>query len=761
MTRVWRQAPPLFRSPRILLLVSPFILMAPVWLLGKALYWGTPSTQFIPWWWQAWQTLRAGEWPLWNPLVGMGAPLMANYQSALFYPPTWIYFGLAAVGGLPLMAWGQAILVALHLAWAAWGMGLLIRRLGLNELAQTVGGLAFALSGYLVARAHFLSVNAAVAWLPWILLAAFDLVHQPHNKRHLLKLALLLAMQWLAGHAQVAWYTFLLALAWTAFWAWRAGRGQRLWQTALGFAAAAFGALLLSLVQLLPTAEFLLNSQRAAQVDFAEAATYSFWPWRLLALFAPNFFGNPAHGNYWGYGNYWEDAIYVGLLPLSLAIAAVWAWKKFSKDKPLVFFLIGLSCISILLALGNNTPLFAWLFAHVPSFSLFQSPTRFSLWLVFALALLAAFAAARWKRPTGRALYWSRLAVAAAVAVIFGSVIALWLQAQGLIAADPTFFAACFSMGFFALGATLLNLHAPKSEKFKSARWVWLVSLLLAADLLYAGWGLNPGADLNLYKEDAALHTALRQELGEGRLYLSPADERALKFEQVFRFDTFFSEDPRTIRAVLLPNIAGLDGFPSANNFDPLVPARYTSWMDVLDSATPEQQAVMLARMNVSVVETRIPDEGASVSFTPLEYLPRARWVNCVQVGSAHSSPLDSVEIDIAQPSTRCGTGESGQVVLGSATANRIVLDVDAAGGGWLILADTYYPGWHAFANGKESIIYPADGVFRAVYLEPGQVQLEFVYQPLSFYCGLTVSVGAWLSWFFFWRRWKFSTLVQ
>ena len=127
---------------RHLLLLCPFILLAPVWLAGNALYWGTPSSQFIPWWWQAWQTISAGEWPLWNPLLGMGAPLLANYQSALFYPPHWIYFGLAALGGLPLMAWGMAFIVSLHLAWAGWGMGLLVKRLGKSELAQTVARVA-------------------------------------------------------------------------------------------------------------------------------------------------------------------------------------------------------------------------------------------------------------------------------------------------------------------------------------------------------------------------------------------------------------------------------------------------------------------------------------------------------------------------------------------------------------------------------------------------------------------------------------------
>ena len=47
--------------------------------------------------------------------------------------------------------------------------------------------------------------------------------------------------------------------------------------------------------------------------------THSFWPLRLLTLLSPDFFGNPAQNNFWGYDNYWENAAYIGLIPLLLA----------------------------------------------------------------------------------------------------------------------------------------------------------------------------------------------------------------------------------------------------------------------------------------------------------------------------------------------------------------------------------------------------------------------------------------------------------
>ncbi len=103
--------------PYLPVVILPLVLFANVLFTGKALYWGTPELQFIPWRAFAWESLKQGILPLWNPLNGMGAPLLANYQLALFYPPGWLLYGFAALGGIPWMAWAHTLLVVLHLIW--------------------------------------------------------------------------------------------------------------------------------------------------------------------------------------------------------------------------------------------------------------------------------------------------------------------------------------------------------------------------------------------------------------------------------------------------------------------------------------------------------------------------------------------------------------------------------------------------------------------------------------------------------------------
>jgi len=79
------------------------------------MYWGTPLLQFYPWRRFALDAIRSGHLPLWNPYLGNGAPLIANHQSAVFYPPNWISLLLP-------LDYSLGWLAALHLIWAGTGM---------------------------------------------------------------------------------------------------------------------------------------------------------------------------------------------------------------------------------------------------------------------------------------------------------------------------------------------------------------------------------------------------------------------------------------------------------------------------------------------------------------------------------------------------------------------------------------------------------------------------------------------------------------
>ena len=179
----------------------------------------------------------------------------------------------------------------------------------------------------------------------------------------------------------------------------------------VGILAFAVGlALLISAVQILPTVEFVQQSLRSNGAERTFALTYSFWPWRLITLLAPDFFGHPAQGNYWGYANYWEDHAYMGILPLFLALIAIWHYfrsrlssraqifnpQSLNQDggrspiaNQIVLFFAALIPVTLVLAMGWNTPIYLWVFEWTPGFSFFQAPARLLIWYTVAMAVLA------------------------------------------------------------------------------------------------------------------------------------------------------------------------------------------------------------------------------------------------------------------------------------------------------------------------------------------------------------------------------------
>lgn len=738
-------------TPTSLLTLLPVILLAPALNPQRALFWGTPILQFYPWRKAALHLIQTGQIPWWLPEVGMGAPLAANHQSALFYPPTWLALALGWLGGETALIWGHAVVAVGHLILAAWGMYHLAQALGLRTPGPLVSGLAYALSGYLVARLGFFSINAATAWVPWVLLGVLRLVRSP-NRAVWARLSLAIGLQWLAGHAQTAWYTGVLAALWALFLLILRPRQKR--RAGLWLFSAALAALAVAAVQIVPTAEYLSQSWRATGVPPEEALAYSFWPWHGLNFLSPMAFGTPARGDFWGFGNYWEDAVYVGLLTLLLAFAALGRALRrrgWSYHRLLALFWFGVALLGMTLALGQHSPLFRWLYAHVPTFDLFRAPTRWSLWTEIGLALLAGLGAHGWHRPQGRGLYWTRLAATAALAVTLGAGLAWWVTRT----THPTLIWAFTLAGIWALGSAGLHLLAPPSGRAEyRRRWAWAVGLWLGADLLVAGWGLNPTLPMAALTTPRLEIQEVKRQVGTGRLFLPPEDEYRLKFARFFRFDTFSPPQGwKALRPSLLPNLTLWEGIPSANHFDPLLPGRFVSWLTMWEQASPAGQERLLDRMGVTVLERVATEPPYAFAFIPRATAePLVRWVPWAWVASSPEAAQQAVlrRAEQGGAAWRCAVvleGNSAPALTPpeplvtcpqtqvSITPLRItptqrVWEVRSDRPGLLFEAEVWYPGWRAWVDDRPVPLLRAEYLFRAVAVPAGKHRVVVRYMP-------------------------------
>lgn len=84
---------------------------------------------------------------------------------------------------------------------------------------------------------------------------------------------------------------------------------------------------------------------------------------------------------------------------------------------------------------------------------------------------------------------------------------------------------------------------------------------------------------------------------------------------------------------------------------------------------------------------------------------------------------------------------EESKVEIVDYQPTHVEIEAQIDGKGFLVLSDTYYPGWKVYIDGKEKRIYRADYLLRAIFLSPGFHKVKFIFDPLSFKSGLWLTL--------------------
>ncbi len=356
------------------------------------------------------EALRQGRLPLWNPHLFMGAPLMANSQVGLFYPPNWFFLWLDAP---KQVAWS----IGLHIALAG-GLMLAFTRhtLLLDWRASLIAAILFAFGGYLGAQVEHINQLQAAAWLPLLFLLYDSGLRRQTRRPWVLLLALIIALTLLAGHAQTVFIS-LFGLGLYALWqailesAYQPFQNvtdhhqlqkkssikinkfifypiafiQSIFHYLWPIGMAAILAAALAAIQLLPTAELSGLSIRSEGLTFQEVVSFSLRPTNLhYSLLPPiNVDLTQVMGEAFG-----EWVAYLGITGLVLAmlgiLSAIW--------QPAARRFIFLSGGGLVLSFGLFTgPLYIALYHLVPGFDLFRVPARWLLLYAFGMAVLAGF----------------------------------------------------------------------------------------------------------------------------------------------------------------------------------------------------------------------------------------------------------------------------------------------------------------------------------------------------------------------------------
>ena len=368
-------------------------------------------TYFYPYREYAAYVWRQGHLPLWNPYLFMGAPFLANIQSAVLYPLN------IAVAWLPAPQLVN-VSIALHTFLAGLFTYAFARRsLHLPPFGSFLSAVCFALGGFLGAQVEHINQLNATAWLPLLLLlmdkvwetAALypqdidedqsmkDYRARPDFPARLasgLLASLVVALQVLAGHTQATYIALFgvgLYALFPPFVARFASKKSCKWNALLRTVGVRLLLLagvvglgsLLSAAQLLPSLELSGLSYRSGGLPYQEAVSFSLRPQLLLQSLLPPY--NLDLSQVFG-ASFSEYVVYVSVVGLLVAVVG-WAWGRHPHRH--VFGLLALT--GLFLGLGVFNPVYYLLYRLVPGFALFRAPVRWMLLYSLGVSLLIGY----------------------------------------------------------------------------------------------------------------------------------------------------------------------------------------------------------------------------------------------------------------------------------------------------------------------------------------------------------------------------------
>ncbi len=518
------------------------------------------------------------------------------------------------------------------------------------------------------------------------------------------------------------------------------------------------------------------QSIRSSGVNYLQAITWSF-AWKdFIQFFLPDVFGYTQNIEKYWLNQSWLKSVYLGLGPILFALIY---FVKGNRNK---YFFLGLIIFSLILGLGGNTPVYK-LLHKIPPFNSVRYPVKFLFLLFFSISAAAAMGLDALR--TGLANNDRTVKRLVIVFFYLGFLFALvwaflnfrhdaivqYLTRRNIN--PPLYNEIWFNVHnakrfllFSFLFCTGLLLYARIRVKKIALSFVLLV---LVMDLFLANYGFYGSISWEWFRSSAGFTHEISNNTETERFMVSVRTENDLNSLLVGKN---YLVSPYAAMYGLY-SISGAEVMRIGHHEDYL---RLFSYVQNIGQARGlldiggVRYAILSYPVNSEEFKLVKKDSVKEKDVYLYEYrgypgrflfFPKAQFISdekkvmlkMIDQKTDFKKELIISDSSAASPKGPEASKATGNVKLLSYEPNEIVLSSESDGNGFIYASDTYYPGWRAYVDGKQTKIYRANLAFRAIEVPAGSHTVVFRYVPVSFYIGCILTFFGILLCIWLWRK--------
>jgi len=709
--------------------------------------------------------------PLWNPYLFGGLPFVDAMHGDTFYPLAILQFILPIYKAL---GWKLVLTIFLAGIFTFYCM----RTLGFSRGISIIGALAYMFSANLVSWVY--AGHDGRMYVTSLLPLNLLFLEKSLRSRKLIHFILFggtIGLLILANHPQLAYFAmwglglyFLMSLIWD----YKDNRKvARLIKPVAYFVVALVLGLALSLVQILPPYIYVNKySPRAEGARGYEFATsWSFHPEELVSQFVPEFAGLnlETENSYWGRNPFKINSDYGGIVPLLFAIVALVLVRNRK-----VWFFSGLGLLALIYSLGAHTPLFRLFYYFVPQVKSFRAPGLILFLLVFSVLVMALFGLEKIlhgvkdlkdKKKINKLLLVVVLiffGFAFLFSVAGSGLLSLWngilysdipAQKKDIMLLNLPNITRGFWISFLLVGGVVAGVYLYLQGKLKRSYFLFWIGALLFLDLWRWDAKFIQNFDYQTYYQKDQAIDYLKQDKEPYRALVIPGTFPMSNFLAFYGIDEAFGYHGNELKRY--------DDFTEKSYLESArTQAEYGQrYLDFLFGPKPDLLNVKYLLFRGVFPDTSkyklVLRAGDKNLYINSNYLPRARMVYKYEVIKDKDKILQRLkepdfdyrgsiileeepEIEGCRDASLC---VSTPARVTENKINSLTVEAEAAKPGFLILSENDYPAWKARVDGKETKIYTADYIFRAIPLEKGKHKIDLVYSSKPYNIGKTSSI--------------------